>query len=203
MLSEDMKLSGFHGRCEIARATSVHRVWRGFIWDACCLSPTSLKGPDRMGCKAGGFRHRLVFLVLLSLPAVVASCGGSGPTGQAVAKVHTLVDRLGSHDLRCRDLVVKEVEPGKKQGGSVLGVRPGAPHASAVGFCRLPGAPIVRGHPLSTMILVFKDRRHLKFLPPRHVLFHQVLVYGDRWEVFVTPPRLARPVQAALGGKIL
>lgn len=132
------------------------------------------------------------------------SCGGEqGPPAQANGGVRALVDELQAHGIACRNLVVRRSQEPDGESGPISDTTPFSPVAYEYGFCQLEGTPMVQGKPLASRLLVFDDRKHLDHLPPREVLVGQALVYGDTWEIYVTPPHWADEIRDALGGKSL
>lgn len=78
-----------------------------------------------------------------------------------------------------------------------------APVVSEYGFCRLKNAPVIDGVPMSSEIRIYENDDHLEHLPPSGAIPPQFkIVYGNRWEIFVTPPRAADEVADALGGEV-
>jgi hypothetical protein len=141
-----------------------------------------------------------VFYGLIVTLLIASACGG-GSGNAAASQIRTAVEKMADAGIECTNLVVDDPEADGSDG--ILGVRPDAPAATKVGYCRLEGAPEVAGMPIETRILVFEDDAHLDSIPPPQLLPGQALVYGETWEVYVVPAELGGAVQNAIGGELV
>lgn len=123
-----------------------------------------------------------------------AACAGSASSAEN--KIKDLVAQMEKAGLECSDLAIEDPGP-------IRDSPTGAPVAIKVGSCILDSGSQIGGLSIATRILIFEDESHTEFLPPPEVLAGQALVYGDTWEIFVTPADMGEEVQRATDGQLI